>query len=243
MAASMAPRERRSFKGMPPWLTDVPLDERAGSDDLLLGSPLFGEEPRLGAHAGSSREEREESMLERLASTFTSLLVAEPDSNNRIGSHNEVVAKDDPTRCAYEKPSRPAVLSPPPQVRDPPRATWRVLPSAPEGCPVAGQPIPPQHSCAWCHTCEHPGPRVYLHLENSARSDADSSELREDNLRLRKELREARTVAERAAQHVKQLKRQLEGEECARRQMESVIRRLKHREASLERRLRLHEGY
>lgn len=226
---------------MPPWLTNVPVDERrTGLRNDLLGSPLFGEDelrPPRQSH-------REQSMLERLASTFTSFLVADQDSNAWIGYQNDVVAAEEPTRCRYEKPSIPAILSPPPQVRDPQKATWRVLPSAPEGCPVAGQPIPPQHRCAWCQTCEHPGPTVYLRLSTSnARPDDDPSELREDNLRLREQLQEARTAAERAEQLVEQLRRQLEREDHARRQMESVVRRLKHREASLERRIRLHEGY
>ena len=33
------------------------------------------------------------------------------------------------------------------------------------GCPVAGLPVPPGHRCTWCHTIPHPGPSVFLVLE------------------------------------------------------------------------------
>lgn len=80
-------------------------------------------------------------------------------------------------------------------------------------------------------------------MSNEAISEEDFSELREENLRLRKELREARIVAERATvaeQLAERLRQQLEGEEHTRRQLESAVRQLRHRQASLERRLQLH---
>ena len=40
------------------------------------------------------------------------------------------------------------------------------LPSARSGgCPVAGLPVPPGHRCTWCHTIPHPGPSVFLELD------------------------------------------------------------------------------
>ena len=204
---------RSSLKGMSRWLTHEYTRE-ARPD--LIGSPLFRNQSSLDVHdEGSSEYDQHTNVLERIASTFTSLLMPEPDSY------------------------RDSALSPPLQAQRPPR----VLPSAPEGCPVAGQPIPPGHCCAWCQTCKHPGHAVYLSFSNDvAPGDDELCELRKDNLRLRKELREARAVAESAADQVRHLKQRLEREERARRQMESAVRRLKHREASLERRLRLHEG-
>eukprot|EP01043_Picozoa_sp_COSAG02_P031093 COSAG02_NODE_2012_length_10118_cov_7.152111_7_plen_255_part_00 len=238
VAAPVGRSNAPSLKAMP-WVTNVPVDtRRAAPRNELLGSPLFGEHELRPP----GRIQRDESMLERLASTFTSFLVAD-QGNAWIGYQTDaVLAVEEPTRCGYEQPSRPSILSPQPQARDPPKVI--VLPSAPEGCPVAGQPIPPQHRCAWCQTCEHPGPAVYLHLATSCgRPDDDPSKLREDNLQLHKQLREARTAAERAAQHAEQLKQQLEMEEHTRRQMESVVRRLKRREDSLERQIRLQQGY
>jgi hypothetical protein len=247
----------------PPLSTPAFLTPR-GMKQATLSSPLFQyETPEKPA-----RTEQNGNVLERIASTFTSLLMAaEPEPGP------DAAAAAAAATAAAARPSR-GVLSPPPPVLEPPR----VLPSAPDGCPVAGQPIPRGHVCPWCQVCDHPGPGVFLRISGEALVEDDAKNLKNENQQLRRELRDSKRTVEKALRvqeaqrrqieaersyreqderhystmrasfqqqisrrdvEINELLQELEEEARLRRKLESTVAQLKHRESSLERRLTL----
>ena len=167
----------------PPLSTPTFLTPR-GMKQATLSSPLFQyETPEKPA-----RTEQNGNVLERIASTFTSLLMAaEPEPGPEAAAAAAAAA------ATAARPSR-GVLSPPPPVLEPPR----VLPSAPDGCPVAGQPIPRGHVCPWCQVCDHPGPGVFLRISGEALVEDDAKDLKNENQQLRRELRDSKQTVEKA---------------------------------------------
>ena len=167
---------------------------------MSLGSPLFVPPPRAPCVSVTEYVsvdpqfspprapqklrppvEAEPSLVERTLSALSSLLTT--DSTEIMAAAN----------ASANRPPLP--LSPPPAVRSAPR----ILPSAcdtPKGCPVAGVPIPLGHSCGWCRTCTHPGPRVFLQISGEAEHDDEVKELKEENLRLHIELRASKKQLE-----------------------------------------------